>query len=127
MRYLSVPLSCLRIFRTHCIIGQREYLPTRSLGPYQRHLRGWCSRICVLASTILNCSGPKFLGPMPLCHNSGHWNLGLFSLQKNLQNFSDYPSHRIFGHMHETLNINKKIKLITQFRRNSRDKSFKPS
>jgi hypothetical protein len=38
-------------------------------------------------------------------------NLGtkaLFSSQKILQNFSDSPSHRIFGHMHETLNIDKK-------------------
>jgi hypothetical protein len=36
-------------------------------------------------------------------------------------------SHRIFECMHEALNIDKKIKLITQFRRNGRDKSFKPS
>jgi hypothetical protein len=28
--------------------------------------------------------------------------------QKILQNFSDSPSHRIFGHMHEALNIDKK-------------------
>jgi len=27
------------------------------------------------------------------------------SFQKNLQNFSDYPSHRIFRRMHEVLNI----------------------
>jgi hypothetical protein len=32
----------------------------------------------------------------------------LFSSQKILQNFSDSPSHRIFRHMHETLNIDKK-------------------
>jgi hypothetical protein len=31
-----------------------------------------------------------------------------FSFQKNLQNFSDSPLHRIFGHMHEALNIDKK-------------------
>ena len=31
-----------------------------------------------------------------------------FSLQKILQNFSHSPSHRIFGRMHEALNINKK-------------------
>jgi len=31
----------------------------------------------------------------------------LFSSQKILQNFSDSPSHRIFRHMHEVLNINK--------------------
>jgi hypothetical protein len=31
-----------------------------------------------------------------------------FSLQKILQNFSDSPSHRIFVHMHEALNIDKK-------------------
>jgi hypothetical protein len=29
--------------------------------------------------------------------------------------------------MHETLNIDKKIKLIKQFRRNGRDESFKPN
>jgi hypothetical protein len=29
--------------------------------------------------------------------------------------------------MHEALNIDKKIKLITQFSRNSRDKTFKPN
>jgi hypothetical protein len=32
----------------------------------------------------------------------------LFSSQKILQNFSDSPSHRIFIHMHEALNIDKK-------------------
>jgi hypothetical protein len=32
----------------------------------------------------------------------------LFSFQKFLQNFLDFPSHRIFRHMHETLNIDKK-------------------
>jgi hypothetical protein len=32
----------------------------------------------------------------------------LFSSQKILQNFSDSPSHRIFGHMYEALNIDKK-------------------
>jgi hypothetical protein len=32
----------------------------------------------------------------------------MFSSQKILQNFSDFPSHRIFGHMHEALNIDKK-------------------
>jgi len=26
-----------------------------------------------------------------------------------------YPSYRIFGHMHRTLNVDKKNKLITQF------------
>jgi hypothetical protein len=31
----------------------------------------------------------------------------MFSFQKILQNFSDSPSHRIFGHMHEALNIDK--------------------
>jgi hypothetical protein len=31
-----------------------------------------------------------------------------FISQKILQNFSDSPSHRIFGHMNETLNIDKK-------------------
>ena len=31
----------------------------------------------------------------------------LFTSQKILQNFSDSPSHRIFRHMHEILNIDK--------------------
>jgi hypothetical protein len=51
----------------------------------------------------------------------------LFSFPEILQNFLDSPSHRIFEHMHEALNIDKKIKLITQFRRNGRDESFKPN
>jgi hypothetical protein len=38
---------------------------------------------------------------------------GRFSFQKILQNFLDSPSHRIFRYMHEALNIDKKIKLIT--------------
>ena len=50
-----------------------------------------------------------------------------FRSPKILQNFSYSPSHRIFGHMHEALNINKKIKLITQLRRNPRDESFTPN
>jgi hypothetical protein len=33
---------------------------------------------------------------------------GLVWFQKILQNFSDSPSHRIFRHMHEALNIDKK-------------------
>ena len=37
---------------------------------------------------------------------SGRWTWALFSSQKNLQNFSDSPSHRIFRGMHEVLNIN---------------------
>jgi hypothetical protein len=32
----------------------------------------------------------------------------LFSSQKILQFFSDFPSHRIFRHVHEALNIDKK-------------------
>jgi hypothetical protein len=32
----------------------------------------------------------------------------MFSSQKILQNFLDFPSHRIFEHMYETLNIDKK-------------------
>jgi hypothetical protein len=31
----------------------------------------------------------------------------LFSFQKNLQNFSHFPSHRIFRRMHGVLNIDK--------------------
>ena len=38
-----------------------------------------------------------------------------------------HPSHRIFGHMHRTLNIHKKNKLITQFDWKTWDESFKPS
>jgi hypothetical protein len=32
----------------------------------------------------------------------------LFGSKKNLQNFLDFPSYRIFGHMHQALNIDKK-------------------
>jgi hypothetical protein len=39
-------------------------------------------------------------------------------MPKILPEFSDFPSHRIFERMHEALNIDKKIKLITQFRQN---------
>jgi hypothetical protein len=38
---------------------------------------------------------------------------GLFSCTPKCQIFQDSPSHRIFRRMHETLNIDKKIKLIT--------------
>jgi hypothetical protein len=51
----------------------------------------------------------------------------LFSSTSFYQNFRDSPSHQIFKRMHEVLNIDKKIKLITQFRRNGRDESFKPN
>jgi hypothetical protein len=34
--------------------------------------------------------------------------VALFSSQKILQNFSDFSLHRIFRHMHEALNIDKK-------------------
>jgi len=33
--------------------------------------------------------------------------LDLVYFPKILQNFSDFPSHRIFRHMHEVLNIDK--------------------
>jgi hypothetical protein len=46
-----------------------------------------------------------------------------FKIPKILQ---DSPSHQIFGHMHEALNIGKK-KLITQFVCKCRDESFEPS
>ena len=59
--------------------------------------------------------------------NGGHDSKALFSSLPKYQIFQDSPSHRIFGRMHEALNINKKIKLITQFRRNPRDESFKPN
>ena len=32
MRYLSVPLSCFKIFRMHCIARQREYINTNADG-----------------------------------------------------------------------------------------------
>ena len=35
------------------------------------------------------------------------WAKSLFTSQKILQNFSDSPSHRIFRHIHEVLNIDK--------------------
>jgi hypothetical protein len=47
-------------------------------------------------------------GKLSFTKTSGVSSWGLFSLQKNLQNFSGSPSHRIFGHMHEALNIDKK-------------------
>jgi hypothetical protein len=34
--------------------------------------------------------------------------MAMFSSQKILQNFSDSPSHRIFRHIHEALNIDEK-------------------
>ena len=48
--------------------------------------------------------------------------VGEVSHQKNF-----HPSHRIFEHIHGTLNVDKKNKLITQFSWESRDESFKPS
>jgi hypothetical protein len=48
----------------------------------------------------------------------------LFSFhQKKLFN----PSHRMFGHMHGALNVNKKEKLIAQFAWKPQDESFKPN
>jgi hypothetical protein len=44
---------------------------------------------------------------------------------ENFAKFFKFSSHQIFRHMHEALNIDKKIKLITQFRRNGRYESFK--
>jgi hypothetical protein len=34
--------------------------------------------------------------------------MALFGSKIFLQNFSDFPSHRIFGHINEVLNIDKK-------------------
>jgi hypothetical protein len=51
----------------------------------------------------------------------------LFSFKIFFKKTVDFLSHRIFGHMHGVLNIDKKIKLITQFRRNSRDEFLKPN
>ena len=50
----------------------------------------------------------------------------LFTSTPKPKIFQDFPSHRIFRHMHEVLNIDGK-KLIIQFGRNLRDESFKPS
>jgi hypothetical protein len=50
-----------------------------------------------------------------------------FRFRKFCKRTVDSPSHRFFGRMHEALNIDKKIKLITQFRQNGRDESFKPN
>jgi hypothetical protein len=47
------------------------------------------------------------LTPLPLALRL-HQFMGWFSLQKILQNFSDFPSHWIFRHIHEALNIDKK-------------------
>jgi hypothetical protein len=41
------------------------------------------------------------------------WTWPCLVCKKKLQNFLDSPSHRIFRHMYEALNIDKKIKLIT--------------
>jgi hypothetical protein len=59
--------------------------------------------------------------------NFGTPNLGTtHSLRSCLvsKNFQDFPSHRMFGHMYRALNVDEK-KLITQFGRKPRDKSFK--
>jgi hypothetical protein len=48
---------------------------------------------------------------------------GVFRPCLVLKNFQDFPSHRMFGHMHRTLNVDEK-KLITQFGRKPRDESF---
>ena len=48
-----------------------------------------------------------------LIDSSGNWKILRPCLVSHLKIFR--PSHRIFGHMHETLNIDKKNKLITQF------------
>jgi hypothetical protein len=60
----------------------------------------------------------------PLQHRTA---TALFSCKKFCKFFQYSPSHRIFRRMHEALNIDKKIKLITQFRWNGRDESFKPN
>jgi hypothetical protein len=52
--------------------------------------------------------------------NKVQYNGVLFSSKIFREKTVDFPSHRIFGHMHGALNIDKKIKLITQFRRNGR-------
>jgi hypothetical protein len=46
-----------------------------------------------------------------------------------LENFAEFFNipHHIKFLTHEVLNIDKKIKLITQFSHNSRDESFKPN
>ena len=38
-----------------------------------------------------------------------------FDVTGNLENFCELNKARIFGHMNETLNVDKKNKLITQF------------
>jgi hypothetical protein len=53
--------------------------------------------------------------------------LGQFRSRKFYKRTVDFSLHRIFERMYEALNIDKKIKLITQFRRNRRDESFKPN
>jgi hypothetical protein len=54
-------------------------------------------------------SGPKGRSINEKCNFNGtaRASEALFSSQKILQNFSDSPSHRIFRHMHEVLNIDK--------------------
>ena len=53
--------------------------------------------------------GPKHLGGSATACSARPRALtkALFSSQKILQNFSDSPSHQIFRHMHEVLNVDK--------------------
>jgi hypothetical protein len=54
-----------------------------------------CVRSCSLGASLR----PEMIGELTKAQ---------FSYQKILQNFLNFPSHRIFRHMHEALNIDKK-------------------
>jgi hypothetical protein len=56
-----------------------------------------------LQATIFVCASISYVSPVDPVSLQG-----LFSSPEILQNFSDSPSHRIFGHMHKALNIDKK-------------------
>jgi hypothetical protein len=65
-------------------------------------------------------------GTLPLCLRPSPFHIKTwFSFKIFREKTIDSSLHRIFGHIYGALNIDKKIKLITQFRRNERDESFK--
>jgi hypothetical protein len=71
--------------------------------------RGRSLRLLLLAGTRAS-AGASTRFSMECLHSTEckFFTKVLFSSQKFLQNFSDSPSHRIFRHMHEALNIDKK-------------------
>jgi hypothetical protein len=73
----------------------------------------WMDGSCMPLGRISISCGPWTWGSEMLCSQSSNdfmccLTRGRLSSQKILQNFLDFPSHWIFRHMHETLNIDKK-------------------